>query len=170
MTEPAQPTWVLVGPPAAGKTTVGRLLAQRLGVSFRDVDAVIEARQQCSVSDIFASLGEDKFRVLERQTTLELLTKPGVLALGGGSVVNHDVRAALAGCDVIWLRCRPQTGTGRVGSSTHRPLLTGDVLGKLAQLSAQRLPYYRQVAKLAVDTDDKTPNQVTDEIMSQLVG
>ena len=153
---------VLVGAPGSGKSTVGALLAQRWGEPFADVDAVIEARTGKSVGEIFADDGEPAFRALEESTTAELLDVPGVLALGGGAVLSPATRAALVGRPVVWLRVTIAHAAGRVGLNEARPLLLGNVRGRLVKLLAERTPLYAEVATASVDTDGHTPVEVAD--------
>lgn len=162
------PTIVLVGPPAVGKTTVGGVLARRLGVSFCDVDQVIEQQQGRSIARIFAELGEAAFRQLELDATLSALDAGGVVALGGGAVTNARLRAALAGHHVVWLRANVTQAVLRVGNSTTRPLLAGDVEGNWTRLASQRAPWYAEVATVVVDTDRRTPRQVAHRVIDQL--
>ena len=162
------PAVVLVGPPAVGKSTVGALLAGRLGVSFCDVDTVIERQQDRPITEIFAELGEPAFRRLELEATLAALAAGGVLALGGGAVTNAQLRAALAGHRVVWLRTTVHEAVRRVGGSTTRPLLTGDVAGNWKRLASQRAPHYEEVATIVVDTAGRTPAPVAAEIVDQL--
>ncbi|MBV9292983.1 MAG: shikimate kinase, partial [Frankiales bacterium] len=118
------PAVVLVGPPGAGKSTVGRLVAESLGVDFRDTDDDVEAAAGKSVSDIFIEDGEGAFRELERTAVAEALaTHPGVLALGGGAVLDAGTRRALAAHRVVWLSVGLADASTRVGFARSRPLL-----------------------------------------------
>ncbi len=155
---------VLVGAPGSGKSTVGALLAQRWGEPFADVDAVIEARTGKSVAEIFADDGEPAFRALEEATTAELLDEPGVLALGGGAVLSEATRRALHGAPVVWLQVTVAHAAGRVGLNEARPLLLGNVRGRLVRLLAERAPLYAEVASLTVDTDGLPPAEVADRV------
>jgi shikimate kinase len=155
---------VLVGAPGSGKSTVGALLAQRWGVPFADVDAVIESRVGKSVAEIFADDGEPVFRAFEESTTAELLDAPGVLALGGGAVLSPATRATLAGRPVVWLQVTIAHAAGRVGLNEARPLLLGNVRGRLVKLLNERTPLYAEVARASVDTDGLTPDQVADRV------
>ena len=153
---------VLVGAPGSGKSTVGALLAQRLGVPFVDVDEVIEQRAGRSIAAIFADDGEPAFRALEESTTTELLEQPGVLSLGGGAVLSTRTRAALHGHRVVWLQVSAATAVSRVGLNEARPLLLGNVRGRLIKLLSERTPLYAEVATEQVSTDDRTPDAVVD--------
>lgn len=155
---------VLVGAPGSGKSTVGALLAERWGEPYVDVDAVIESRVGKSVAEIFADDGEAVFRAFEESTTAELLDSPGVLALGGGAVLSPTTRAALAGRPVVWLQVTIAHAAGRVGLNEARPLLLGNVRGRLVKLLNERTPLYAAVARASVDTDGQTPEQVADRV------
>jgi len=155
---------VLVGAPGSGKSTVGPLLAQELGVPYADVDAVVEERTGKSVAEIFADEGEPAFRSLEEATTAELLRGTGVLALGGGAVMSAATRAALRGHRVIWLQVSAATAVKRVGLNEARPLLLGNVRGRLIKLLNERTPLYAEVATESVDTDDVEPAEVVARI------
>lgn len=157
---------VLVGAPGAGKSTVGALLAERLGVEFRDVDAVIAGRAGKPIAEIFADDGEPAFRAVEETTTAELLQGPGVVALGGGAVMSAATRARLAGHRVVWLRIGLSAAVSRVGMDTARPLLLGNVRGRLLTLLNERATLYAAVATEQVDTDELTPEQVAEKILA----
>jgi shikimate kinase len=156
---------VLVGAPGAGKSTVGALLAERLGTEFTDADTVIEERAGKSIGEIFADDGETAFRQLEEETTAALLRRPGVLALGGGAVLSAATRTALQGHRVVWLRVGVPAALHRVGLDTARPLLLGNVRGRLIKLLGERKPLYDEVAEARVDTDDATPEDVVELIV-----
>ncbi|WIY83893.1 shikimate kinase [Propionimicrobium sp. PCR01-08-3] len=166
MTE--QPAIVLVGPPAVGKSTVGALLAAQLGVRFCDVDKAIERAERRPITEIFAERGEVGFRQLEFDATLAALEAGGVVALGGGAVTNTGLRTMLADYPVVWLRATVREAVRRVGASTTRPLLNGDVAGNWKKLVAGRRHYYEQVATLAVDTAGRSPGQVVTDIVTAL--
>jgi shikimate kinase len=155
---------VLVGAPGSGKSTVGRLLAARLGLPFRDVDAEIEARAGKPVAEIFADDGEAVFRALEESTTAELLRRPGVVSLGGGAVLSPVTRSALRGHRVVWLQVGAPNAAKRVGLTEARPLLLGNVRGTLIRLLAQRTPLYAEVATETVDTDQLGVSAVVEQI------
>ena len=157
---------VLVGAPGSGKSTVGALLAERLGLPFADVDAVIEQRSGRSIAAIFADDGESTFRALEEQVTAELLGTPGVLSLGGGAVLSPATRAALRGRRVVWLQVSAATAVSRVGLNEARPLLLGNVRGRLIKLLAERTPLYAEVATERVETDARPPEEVVELLLA----
>lgn len=156
---------VLVGAPGSGKSTVGALLAERLGCEFVDVDAEIEDRTGRTIAEIFADDGEPAFRALEEETTTELLGRGGVLSLGGGAVLSATTRAALSGHRVVWLRVSASTAVSRVGLNDARPLLLGNVRGRLIKLLAERAPLYAEVATEQVATDVLSPDAVVDSLL-----
>ena len=164
------PAAVLVGPPGAGKTTVGTLLAARLGVGFADTDDLVESAAGRSISDIFTSDGEPAFRALEREAVAEALAShTGVLALGGGAVLAEETRAALRGHPVVLLTVGLAAGVRRTGLSTARPLLAGvNPRATFAALLAERLPIYRAVAVHEVATDERTAEEVADAVHAAL--
>lgn len=160
---------VLVGVPGAGKTTVGKLLADKLGQSFTDSDQVIENRAGKSVSDIFTQDGEPAFRVLEHDVIQDLVSSgDGVIALGGGALGNDETRELVKSATAVWLVTGLAQAVDRVGMNRNRPLLLGNVRGQLADLMNAREPLYREVASLTVDTSSLTPEEVVSEIISLL--
>ena len=162
---------MLVGAPGSGKTTVGQQLAEELGVDFRDTDADVAAAAGMGITDIFVLRGEDGFRALEVQAVLQALGEhDGVLALGGGAVTSVDVREALAGLPVVWLRVEAGTAVRRVGLSGPRPVLLGNVRAHWQELLTARAPLYEQVAQWQVATDERDPAAVAAEIAQRLRG
>ncbi len=161
---------VLVGPPGAGKTSVGAALADRLGVPLRDVDADIESHQGRSISDIFTTDGEDHFRALERAAVAAALAEhDGVLALGGGAVLDVGTRELLRGHRVVFLSVSMPQGVQRTGMAANRPLLVGvNPRATFKALLAARLPLYREIAVLEVDTDAVDAIQVAATIVEKL--
>jgi shikimate kinase len=160
---------VLVGPMGAGKTTVGELLAESWGVSARDTDADVEAMDGRSISDIFVESGEEHFRELERKAVAEALAShDGVLALGGGAVLDPATRELLDGHTVVVLRVGLSDAVKRVGLGTSRPLLLGNVRSRIKALLDERTPIYESVATHVVDTDGRTPEQVAAQILEAL--
>ncbi len=170
---------VLVGFMGAGKSTVGSLLAARLGLPFTDSDQVIEQRAGRPVRQIFAEDGEPAFRALEHQVIAELLDGPAVvLALGGGAAEHPGTRALLArgddpprplregmaGAQVVYLHVSYQQALQRVGGDRGRPLLARP---DLAALYERRLGVYAGVATLTVPTDGRRPEAVTEDILAR---
>lgn len=162
------PAYVVLGPPGAGKTTIGKLLAERLGVPFRDVDEDIVASAGKPISDIFTSDGEPVFRALEEQAVADgLKTHEGVLALGGGAILSAATRELLAGHTVVFLNVGMAEGVRRTGLSSARPLLTGiNPRATFKALLDARLPLYREVATIEVVTDHLEPEQVVDAVLA----
>lgn len=162
MTSPAA---ILIGPPGAGKSTVGRLLAALLRADFLDTDTVVEQAAGKPVGDIFVSDGEATFRALERAAVASTVAShPGILALGGGAVMDPDTRQLLAGQRVVYLETGFAAAAHRTGLDTPRPLLIGNPRARLRELLAERLPVYEGLAWLTVPTDDRAPQDIADEI------
>ena len=162
-----RPSLVLVGPPGAGKTTVGRLLAEATGVGFRDTDHDIETAAGKPIAEIFYDDGEEHFRALERAAVATALaTHDGVLSIGGGAVLAAETRALLTGHDVLFLQVGLSAAATRVGLSRDRPLLALNPRATLRTLLEARLPLYLEVATRTLDTDDKTPAQVAAEVLA----
>lgn len=159
------PRVVLVGPMGAGKTTVSALLAEAWGVAARDTDADVEAAEGRTISDIFVDSGEARFRELERAAVGEALAQHhGVLALGGGAVLDPVTRDLLHGQPVVFLRVGLSDAVKRVGLGSARPLLLGNVRGRIKALLDERTPIYEQVATYTVDTDGRSPEDVAREV------
>ncbi|MGH3943054.1 MAG: shikimate kinase [Pseudonocardiaceae bacterium] len=166
------PAVVLVGPPGAGKSTVGALLADRLGADFADVDELIVARTGRSIADIFTTDGEPAFRELEEaEVATALRDRNGVLALGGGAVLSERTRAALHGHQVVFLAVGMAEGVRRTGLSTARPLLAGvNPRATFAALLDARLPLYREVATVEIVTDRRSPEDVAQDVLAFMEG
>lgn len=164
-----RPRVVLVGPMGAGKTTVGDALASAWGTRLRDTDRDVEARAGRPISEIFVESGEQHFRELERTAVATALAEhDGVLALGGGAVLDAGTRALLDEHVVVFLHVGLSEAVKRVGLGTGRPLLLGNVRARIKALLDERLPVYRQVATLTVETDGRTAKEVADEVRAQV--
>jgi shikimate kinase len=160
---------VLIGPPGSGKSTLGRLLADRLGVAFRDTDEDVEAVAGKPVSDIFVEDGEEVFRELEARAVRQALAEhDGVLALGGGSVLSEETQELLGGHPVVYLQVGLSDAVQRVGLATARPLLVLNPRSRLKKLMDERRPIYERLAVLSVVTDQREPEELADEILKGL--
>ncbi|MFF4103936.1 shikimate kinase [Streptomyces sp. NPDC001903] len=163
------PLVVLVGPMGSGKSTVGALLAERLGVPYRDTDADIVAAQGREISDLFVDEGEPYFRELERQAVAAAVAEhTGVLALGGGAVLDAGTRQLLAGLPVAYLSMDVEEAVRRVGLGAARPLLAVNPRRQWRELMEARRPLYTEVARVVVATDDRTPEEVAQAVLDAL--
>jgi shikimate kinase len=163
------PAVVLVGPPGAGKTTVGRVLAGRLGLVYRDTDADIEQTAGKPIPEIFIDEGEPYFRDLERAAVRAALDgHDGVLSLGGGAVMDDGTRALLAGLPVVFLDVGLHDAVRRVGLDAPRPLLAVNPRQRWRELMDVRRPLYTEVARAVVTTDDRTPEDVAAAVLDAL--
>jgi shikimate kinase len=144
------------------------LLAERLGVKHRDTDTDIEAGAGKPISDIFVDEGEPHFRALERAAIVAALEDDDVVSLGGGAILDPDTRADLAGHNVVYLDVSLGEAAKRVGLGVARPLLLGNVRTQLRNLMEARRPLYVEVAKLIVQTDNRPPADIADEILEHL--
>ena len=166
-----RPVAVLVGPPGAGKTTIGTMVADLLGVPFRDTDTDIEERAGKPIPEIFLEDGEPAFRALEAEAVATaLVTYRGVLALGGGAVMDEATQARLAGHTVVYLSVGVADAAARVGLNRDRPLLLGNVRARLKALLDERAPTYRKVAAVTVDTGGRTPDEVAGAVLEAIRG
>lgn len=163
------PRLILIGPPGAGKSTVGQLLAQVWGVTYRDTDADVEAAEGRSIADLFLADGEDYFRAAEREAVHRALTEhDGVLALGGGAVLDEGVQQALAGHTVVFLDVGLADATKRVGLARSRPLLVGSPRRQWQLLMDARRPVYERLATAVVATGGQEPEQVSAAVLAAL--
>lgn len=161
---------ILIGPPGAGKSSVGKLLAVELGRDFVDTDHLIETKTGKSISDIFLEDGEASFRNFERDVVLNSLSDvDGVIALGGGSVLDPAVADELSKrSSVVYLEVSISNAAPRVGFNKERPLLLGNPRQQWLALMESRRAIYESLAKLRVSTDNKKPKEVVAEIMELL--
>ncbi|MBZ9643707.1 3-dehydroquinate synthase [Streptomyces sp. PSKA30] len=163
------PQVVLVGPMGVGKSTVGQLLAERLGVGYRDTDDDIVAEQGRSIAEIFVDEGEPAFRALEKQAVHRALAEhDGVLALGGGAILDADTRALVAGQRVVYLSMDVEEAVKRTGLNAARPLLAVNPRKQWRELMEARRHLYEEVATAVVATDGRTAEEVTQEVLNAL--
>ncbi|MEU9449516.1 shikimate kinase [Streptomyces sp. NPDC048277] len=160
---------VLVGPMGVGKSTVGQLLAERLGVGYRDTDEDIVAAEGRAIADIFVEEGEPAFRAIEKWAVHTALAgHEGVLALGGGAILDADTRALLAGQRVVYLSMDVEEAVKRTGLNTARPLLALNPRKQWRELMEARRHLYEEVATAVVPTDGRTPEEVTQAALDAL--
>jgi shikimate kinase len=163
---------VLIGPPGAGKSAVGPLLADRLGVGFRDTDAEVAAAAGKPVSDIFIESGEEAFRELERSAVTTALGalrgRGGVLALGSGAVLDSGVQSLLEGLPVVYLSADFGTVARRVGLDRPRVVVPGNPRGRLRTMLGERDAIYQRLAAITVPTDDLDPGELADQIAAEI--
>ncbi|WP_189300595.1 shikimate kinase [Streptomyces cinerochromogenes] len=152
-----------------GKSTVGRLLAERLGVGYRDTDEDIVAAQGRAIAEIFVDEGEAAFRAIEKAAVRAALTEhQGVVALGGGAVMDADTRALLAGHQVVYLSMDVEEAVKRTGLNVARPLLAVNPRKQWRELMEARRHLYEEVATAVVATDGRTPEEVTQAALDAL--
>ena len=155
----------------AGKTSAGRRLADLLGVGFRDTDADVVATAGKEISDIFVDDGEPAFRELEKAAVARALSEhDGVLALGGGAVLDPDTRALLADHRVAFLEVGLAAAAERVGLGVSRPMLLGNVRGRMKALIDERTPIYASVASVTVPTDGRSVDDIAHDLFGWLQG
>ncbi|MEV5583106.1 3-dehydroquinate synthase [Streptomyces parvus] len=163
------PLVVLVGPMGVGKSTVGELLAARLGTTYRDTDADVVAEAGKPIAEIFYDEGEEHFRALERRAVAAAVAgHPGVLSLGGGAVLDGSTRELLAGRPVVYLSMDVDEAVRRVGLGAARPLLAVNPRRQWRELMDARRHLYEEVARTVVATDENTPEEVAQAIIDAL--
>lgn len=157
---------ILMGPPGAGKSTVGKYLSKELDLPLIDTDRLIEEKEGRSISEIFLADGEDGFRAIEKKIVLDVLKmEDHIIALGGGSVLDIDVQKELAKCaNVVFLDVSISNAAPRVGFNRERPLLVGNPRQQWLQLMEKRRGIYESLAKRTVLTDNRKANEVAHEI------
>jgi shikimate kinase len=164
-----RPKAVIIGPPGSGKSTIGARLAERLTVAFRDTDADVEAVAGKPVGEIFIDDGEARFRELEREAVRAALEEhAGVLALGGGAILDEGTQALLAGHTVVYLQVGLSDAIKRVGLASARPLLVLNPRSQMRKLMEERRPVYERLAVITVSTDGREPDDVGEEILKEL--
>lgn len=163
------PQVVLIGPMGVGKSTVGRLLAERLDTGYRDTDDDIVAAQDRTIAEIFVDEGEEAFRALEKAAVRTALDEhDGVLALGGGAILDEDTRALLAGRPVVYLSMDVEEAVRRTGLNVARPLLAVNPRKQWRELMEARRHLYEGTAAAVVPTDGRTPEEVTEAVLDAL--
>jgi len=165
------PRVILIGPMGSGKTTIGSLLAEKLGLSFRDTDHLIEEQQEKTVSQIFLDQGEDAFRAIEKRVLREeLLTDGTVLSLGGGAPISIDAQSALRAIasHIIFLDISLSTVAPRIGFNRDRPLLLNNPRGQWQTLMEARRPIYEAIADTIINVDDKSEEEIVTIVLSSL--
>ncbi len=165
------PRVILIGPMGSGKTTIGTLLAEKLGLAFRDTDHLIEEREEKPVSQIFLDQGEDAFRAIEKRVLRdELLTDGTVLSLGGGAPISIDAQSALRAISsyIIFLDISLSTVVPRIGFNRDRPLLLNNPRGQWQTLMEARRPIYEALADVTINVDDKSEEEIVTIALSSL--
>lgn len=160
---------ILIGPPGAGKSTIGNSLAKKMKVKFADTDALIEAKLGKKISDIFVDLGEPAFRTEEMIVLAEVLKSDnGVLSLGGGAPISVQAQELIrnGGATVIFLDISLGKVAARVGFNRDRPLLLGNPRAQWNELMSSRRPIYESLATAVVSVDDRTVNQICADILA----
>jgi shikimate kinase len=164
-----RPQVVLIGPPGAGKSTIGALLAQRLGCTWHDTDAAIEAEEGRPIRDIFVAEGEQAFRALERTAVLHALAEcDGVVSLGGGAPMDTYTQSKLDGHVVVFLDVGIADAAKRVGFDRSRPLLGINPRAQWSRIMQVRRPTYEALATVRVDTAGRAPEEIVDDILAEL--
>ena len=160
-----KPRAVLIGPPAAGKSRLGRRIASRLGVGFVDTDKLVVA-EHGPIPEIFEHMGESTFRVWERAAVISALGTDGIVSLGGGAILDVDTRLDLLDHNVILITATPDAIESRLAAGT-RPLLT-EGIDSWKKLVSVRQPIYDELARFTVDTSRGTMDSIADEIANRL--
>ena len=160
---------ILIGPPGAGKSTIGHALAKKMQVKFADTDALIEKKIGKKISDIFVDLGEPFFRSEELQVLAEVLSSDnGVISLGGGAPISETAQALIreSGATVIFLDISLGKAAARVGFNRDRPLLLGNPRAQWTELMNSRRPIYENLATAVVAVDDRSINDICADILA----
>jgi shikimate kinase len=162
---------LLIGPPGAGKSTIGAALAEELAIDFIDTDQEIERITGKTITDIFVVDGEPYFRSIELETLRDVLNlESGVISLGGGAPISQDAQEAIAQSNshTVFLDVSLATAAPRVGFNRDRPLLLGNPRAQWQSLSDNRRPIYQKLANAAIKVDDMSIDQIVDEIKRNL--
>lgn len=165
----AKPRVVLVGPPGAGKTTIGRRLGRAMNLPVVDSDKLIEEEFGKPCGEVFSELGEERFREIEADFVARALASGGIVSLGGGSVLTASTRALLSAHTVVWIDVTADEGVRRTAGNNSRPVLNADDPDQhYRQLLETREPFYREVATHRVRTDHRPPQRVVAEVLAVL--
>lgn len=159
---------ILIGPPGAGKSTIGQSLAKKMKVKFADTDALIEAKLEKKISDIFVDLGEPYFRTQELLILAEVLESDcGVISLGGGAPISEAAQNLLrkSGETIIFLDISLGKAAARVGFNRDRPLLLGNPRAQWNELMNSRRPIYESLATAVISVDDRSVNEICADIL-----
>ena len=162
------PHIILIGPPGAGKTSIGRSLARSLHSTFADTDTLIEIDQGKTVSQIFIDDGEPLFREVEERICLDAIEKEtGVLSLGGGAILSKKVQDAMraSAATIVFLDVSLKVAAPRIGFNRDRPLLLNNPRQQWQTLMDARRPVYEGLATVIFDVEDRTVNQVLKELL-----
>ena len=162
---------LLIGPPGAGKSTIGVALAKELSIDFIDTDQEVERETGKTITDIFVVDGETHFRAIELETLRKVLTlESGVISLGGGAPISQEAQEAIAQSNshTVFLDVSLATAAPRVGFNRDRPLLLGNPRAQWQALSDNRRPIYEKLADDAIKVDDMSVDQIVDEIKKNL--
>lgn len=161
---------MLIGPPGAGKSSIGKNLAKRMNLNFIDTDEVIENRSGKKISDIFLEDGEAGFRALEKESVLEALRQAdSIISLGGGAVLDSETQSVLREMNrVVYLEVSISNAAPRIGFNRDRPLLLGNPRQQWLSLMEHRKPIYESLAKYQVSTDNRKVNEVAEILVEEL--
>ena len=163
------PRVILIGPPGAGKSSIGLGLASRLKVGFSDTDKLIEKSSGRSVAQIFIEDGETEFRRMEREICAKaILEEDGILALGGGAVLAPETQMLISGCEskIIFLDVTLKVAAPRIGFNRDRPLLLTNPRQQWQLLMDARRPIYEELATLKYEVDDRSIKEIVEELLS----
>lgn len=161
---------MLIGPPGAGKSSIGKSLAKRMNLNFIDTDELIENRSGKKISDIFLEDGEAGFRALEKESVLEALRQSdSIISLGGGAVLDSETQSVLREMNrVVYLEVSISNAAPRIGFNRDRPLLLGNPRQQWLSLMEHRKPIYESLAKYQVSTDNRKVNEVAEILVEEL--